>query len=566
MFLNKLLLKDFGKFNNKEIELKPGVNLIYGPNEAGKSTLKDFIVGMFYGIDKSRGLASRYDNYELRKPFDKSGYSGKAYLKDGENTYLVERSFSRHNRKLSAMNIQTGRDLKLDKKSNSLQGVLFDMDKNMYVNTLCIGEHGAQPGKELADDLNNYLANLSTTGSVDIDKIEAVDRLKAKRKEFDLKPYEKQLAEIETKLDGISNIDEELAQVRDKIKDVDQEFAMETAKRKREARKLIETDKGTKYEDDDDLEYSFDALRESATFLDADIHGEEKIKKPLTEQLWFILLTGLFVVGVIATMVYILPFEPAVRQLFVVCTVLLVAITIVEGLYSKGVFSNEEAPPSEEDFKKVLYDLERKTEAYQDVEIDMSFASEYADKKSALKVEENALLEKQNQREELLAKQADITSKKKAVEKELHAITLAINTIMDVSSQIHDDLGYLINDNISDIVSKITDGKYPDVKLDEKLHVKVWDGTNYVPIEYLSAGTVEQVYLAIRLSVARVLCKDKMPLIIDDIFTNYDEHRLINTLDCLKTIDTEQIILLTSNQHIGDMLDDLDMDYNYIEL
>jgi uncharacterized protein YhaN len=57
-----------------------------------------------------------------------------------------------------------------------------------------------------------------------------------------------------------------------------------------------------------------------------------------------------------------------------------------------------------------------------------------------------------------------------------------------------------------------------------------------------------------------------MPLIIDDIFTNYDEQRLVNTLDCLKTIDTEQIILMTSNTHIGDMLDELDMDYNYVEL
>lgn len=566
MFLNKLLLKDFGKFNNKEIELKSGVNLIYGPNEAGKTTIKDFIIGMFYGIDKSRGLASKYDNYELRKPFDKSGYSGKAYLKDGDDTYLVERSFSRHNRKLTAMNIRTGKDVKLEKKCNSLQGVLFDMDKNTYVNTLCIGEHGAEPGKELADELNNYLANLSTTGSVDIDKLEAIDRLKAKRKEYDIRPYESKLSQIEAKLDGIGDIDEELKKVRDEIKDVNQEFAMETAKRKREARKLIETDKGTKYEDDDDLDYKFDELRESATFLDADMHEAPKPPKPLTERMWFILLTGLFVVGVISALVYILPFENAVRQLFIVCTILLVAITIVEGLYSKGVFEGELSTPSEEDFKQVIYELERKTEAYQDVEIDMSFASEYADKKAELRVKENAILDRQKEREALQAEYADYTNKLKAVEKEIHAINLAINTIMDVSAEIHDDLGYLINDNISDIVSKITDGKYPDVKLDEKLHVKVWDGSSYVPIEFLSAGTVEQIYLAVRLSVARVLCKDRMPLIIDDIFTNYDEHRLVNTLDCLKTIETEQIILMTSNPHIGDMLDDLDMDYNYVEL
>ena len=98
------------------------------------------------------------------------------------------------------------------------------------------------------------------------------------------------------------------------------------------------------------------------------------------------------------------------------------------------------------------------------------------------------------------------------------------------------------------------------------LHVLVRENDGFVGIEYLSAGTIEQIYLAVRLSVARFLCRDKMPLIIDDIFTNYDERRLINTLDCLKTIDTEQIVLLTSNPHIGDMLDDLDMDYNYVEL
>ena len=75
MYLNKLLLKDFGKFNNKSIDLKPGLNLIYGENEAGKTTIKEFIIGMLYGIDKSRGLGARLDNYELRKPLDGRGFS-----------------------------------------------------------------------------------------------------------------------------------------------------------------------------------------------------------------------------------------------------------------------------------------------------------------------------------------------------------------------------------------------------------------------------------------------------------------------------------------------------------
>jgi uncharacterized protein YhaN len=306
MFLNKLLLKDFGKFHNKEIELKPGLNLIYGPNESGKSTIKDFIVGMFYGIDKSRGIGARFDNYEHRKPLEYSGYSGKAYLKDGEDTYLLERSFLRNNRKASALNIRTGQDVKLGNKK-SLNGVLFDVDKNTYVNTLCIGEDGAKPGMELADDLGHYLANLSTTGAVDIDKTSAINRLKAKRKEFDTRSYERQISEIDEQIAALETVDDRIADIREAISEVDQEFAMETAKRKREARKLIETDEGVQYEGDDDIEEGFDALRKSATFLDADLHEKEKPPKPLTERLWFIMLTGLFVIGVIAALVYILP-------------------------------------------------------------------------------------------------------------------------------------------------------------------------------------------------------------------------------------------------------------------
>lgn len=566
MYLNKLLLKDFGKFNNKSIDLKPGLNLIYGENEAGKTTVKEFIVGMLYGIDKSRGLGARLDNYELRKPLDGRGFSGKAYINYNGKNHLIERSFLRHNRKLSAMDVQSGRELKL-KNKNSLHGTMFDLDKNTYVNTLCIGEHGAAPGKELANEMSNYLANLSTTGSADINKKDAIERLKAEKKKNDVRPVLEKLDNIAAEIDEHKSVDDELKDIRAKISELDQEFAMETAKRKREARKMVEGDDGeVSYEENYQLSAKLDNLAEKATAateLDEDAEPEEK----LSDKIWFIILTGIFVVGVIATMVHILPFSEGVRQLFIVCTALFVIVTIVEGLYAKGVFQDDITTPSEEEFKRIIKELEKQAETSEDdVEIDMTFAKEYAEKKADLKVIEKNLLDRRAKRQELEEEFNVISKQRDAIEREVHAIDLAINTINEMSAQIHGDLGFLINDNISDIVSKITDGKYEDVRLDENLHVMVRDGDSYVGIEYLSAGTMEQIYLAVRLSVARLLCRDKMPLIIDDIFTNYDEPRLINTLDCLKTIDTEQIILMTSNPHIGDMLDDLDMDYNYVEL
>lgn len=565
MYLNKLLLKDFGKFNNKSIDLKPGLNLIYGENEAGKTTIKEFIIGMLYGIDKSRGLGARLDNYELRKPLDGRGFSGKAYINYKGKNHLVERSFLRHNRKLSAMDVQAGRELKL-KNKNSLHGTMFDLDKNTYVNTLCIGEHGAAPGKELANEMNNYLANLSTTGSVDIDKTAAIERLKAEKKKNDVKPIIEKLDNIAAEIDEFKTVDEDLKDIRAKISELDQEFAMETAKRKREARKMVEGDDGeVSYEENYQLSAKLDNLAEQATAA-TEIEEEEPEEK-LSDKIWFIILTGIFVIGVIAAMVHILPFSEGVRKLFIVCTFLFVIVTIVEGLYAKGVFQDDITTPSEEEFKRIIKELEKQAETSEDdVEIDMTFAKEYAEKKADLKVIEKNHLDRRAKKLELEEEFTVISKQRDAVEREVHAINLAINTINEMSAQIHGDLGFLINDNISDIVSKITDGKYDDVRLDENLHVMVRDGDSYVGIEYLSAGTMEQIYLAVRLSVARLLCRDKMPLIIDDIFTNYDEPRLINTLDCLKTIDTEQIILMTSNPHIGDMLDDLDMDYNYVEL
>ena len=624
MYFNKLLVKNFGKFNNREIELKKGLNLIYGENESGKTTIKEFIVGMLYGIDKSRGLGARLDNYELRKPLDGRGYAGKAYIQYNGRNHLIERSFLRYNKKTTVMDIQSGREVKLRDK-NSLHGTMFDIDKNTYVNTLCIGEHGAAPGKELANKLGNYLGNLSTTGSADIDKTYAIEHLKEERRKYDTRPVQRQLDDISEELSLYEGVEDDIANVRGQIADLEQEFAMEVARRKREARRLIETEKNLKFDEDEEYEQPEEtvdspdktevteeaadspdktevaeetsdnqdnpetaeaaedeektekesvakklgkvfAKKEERVFLDSDLWEDTKVEKPLTERLWFIILTGIFVVAVIAAMVYILPFEKGVRQLFIVCTALFVIVTIVEGLYAKGVFDGDVNTPSEEEFREMIYRLERKTESYEDVEIDMSFAGEYADRKAELRVVEKELLDKKMRKQELTEEFSVLSKKRDSIEREVHAINLAINTINEVSAEIHGDLGYLINDNISDIVSKITNGKYQDVYLDENLHVMVRDNDNFVGIEYLSAGTMEQIYLAVRLSVARLLCRDKMPLIIDDIFANYDEPRLINTLDCLKTIDTEQIILMTSNPHIGDMLDDLDMDYNYVEL
>ncbi len=563
MYINKLLLKEFGKFNNKEIRLKKGLNLIYGPNESGKTTVKEFIVGMLYGIDKTRGMGAKYDNYMLRKPINGGGYSGKAYVTCEKGSYLLERSFLRTNKNADLTEVETGK-AQLLKYPNSYKGMLFDVDKSTYTNTLCIGEHGAAPGHELAEELGNYVVNLATSKNADIDKTEAVKFLKNEKRNFDNKKLAGEIDELNDKMEALGDVEKELADIREERREEIDAYNVEIARLKREARQLLNEKDAAIPDEDEDRERSHVFLDVEA--LEDDIPKKKKSKK-LTDNPFIIMLTGILVVAFITLVTFLFNFQESIRQLFTICTIAFVAVTIIDGLYKKGYFDGGDAVPDEEEFEQMVYELGRATESRTvQIEVDKAFQDAHDAKLELLKFKEHDAMTRRDEYYYLKEKRDAISQKFDALEKEKKAIDLAISKINEISVDIYNDFGGRLNENISDIVDIITDGKYSDVKLDENMHISVYDDDHYMPIEYLSSGTIEQIYLAVRLCIAGLLCRDRMPIIVDDIFTSYDEHRLKNALYALSRIDTDQIIILTSNNSIGDMLDDLSMEYNYIEL
>ena len=54
MKINDLKINSYGKLKNKDITLKNGINVIYGENERGKSTLLNSIVNLLYGTSKNK--------------------------------------------------------------------------------------------------------------------------------------------------------------------------------------------------------------------------------------------------------------------------------------------------------------------------------------------------------------------------------------------------------------------------------------------------------------------------------------------------------------------------------
>ena len=70
MVIRRLKIKNFGKIRDKDMELSPGINVLYGENESGKTTTHTFIRSMFYGVRRLRGKAALNDTYTKYEPWD----------------------------------------------------------------------------------------------------------------------------------------------------------------------------------------------------------------------------------------------------------------------------------------------------------------------------------------------------------------------------------------------------------------------------------------------------------------------------------------------------------------
>ena len=104
--IKEVKINGFGKLKDKEINLEDGINVIYGKNEAGKSTLLKFITSMFYGLSKNKngGTIPEVEKYE---PWKAEEFSGKiSYELGNEENYEVYRDFKKKNPKIFNKNLE----------------------------------------------------------------------------------------------------------------------------------------------------------------------------------------------------------------------------------------------------------------------------------------------------------------------------------------------------------------------------------------------------------------------------------------------------------------------------
>ena len=154
----------------------------------------------------------------------------------------------------------------------------------------------------------------------------------------------------------------------------------------------------------------------------------------------------------------------------------------------------------------------------------------------------------------------------------LKKLEKSMNLAKEVLNQVYEEMKNTVTpkftQELSKTISEITNGKYTNVRFNDNigLIVEVENG-NYVPLSQLSIGTIDQLYLSLRLAMVEDLSEEKMPIILDEAFAYYDTERLQNILEYInKRFSNHQIILFTCTNREKENLEKLKIPFNLITM
>lgn len=148
---------------------------------------------------------------------------------------------------------------------------------------------------------------------------------------------------------------------------------------------------------------------------------------------------------------------------------------------------------------------------------------------------------------------------------------IAAEKITKITDSIKGDFMPLLKKSISDNFSYLTGGKYHSVDIDEDMNITVMTEEEHdrkIELENLSGGTLDQLYLSLRIALSNILSGNKnIPLILDDSFVQYDSKRLRKSLEMLsRESERRQVILFTCQEREAELSKGMNIKYNYIKL
>lgn len=611
MRLLELHIDGFGKFHDRTISFNDGINIIYGKNEAGKSTLHTFIRGMLFGIERGRGRAAKNDLYTKYEPWENSGtYEGWLRLEKDGTIYRIERRFRKENKSLKIINETKG--LEEEATPAFVSSLLDGLTETMYNNTISIGQLKSATEDGMVTELKNYIANMNTTGNISLNITKATAFLRNQKRSLEAGLIPEASREFTSLLAEIRNVEAEIAgpeyenqlaayqnmrtQVKGLIdntqtqkKDLDEKLA--------NGKKVLSDNGFTDRASVDAMSSDAERLYSEYNTLNGECNKKSrKVLSGLTAVLgvaglgaaatlgYFNLTAYLPVCGAAATAaviffiisLFILQKDKEYHRLFDNTSSELGALlarhlgdsAVSEDAMNAfrarmGEFSKlcDMVTQSEAEIRKFLEDLSN-------LQTKQAGCSEMIEKQQRTQWELEKKLEHLSNCKNKAKALKRTLAENDRIHDEIVAIDLAQETMADLSSSIRDSFGLYLNKEASQYITGITGGIYDSMSIDENLNVFLNTKTKLVPLENVSSGTMDQVYLALRLASAKLLqgSGSGFPLIFDDSFTQYDDERLKTALEWLASAYGGQIIIFTCHRREAQMLRARQAEFQLIEM
>ncbi len=225
MIIKKIEIDGFGKFTDDAFSFDSGINIIYGHNEEGKTTLMSFIKMMFYSscsktekaTDLFKSLRKKY------RPWNNSPMSGAIEFEAGGLTYRLQKEFlkSEASDKTTIFCITTGENIQI-KNKNDAGEYFFGMNLEEFERSIFIGQNGGFTADNAGNSLAMRISNLSVSGDENISQSLILKRLSDAAEELVSKSRKKgMLIDAEKKLAELQSEKQKLLQLEENQKDTE---------------------------------------------------------------------------------------------------------------------------------------------------------------------------------------------------------------------------------------------------------------------------------------------------------------------------------------------------------
>ena len=658
MKINKLKINSYGKLKEKEINFQDGINLIYGQNEAGKSTLIKFITNSFYGVSKNK-KGKEVSDFDKYKPWSGEEFSGKLeYELDNKEKYEIYRDFSKKNPKIFNENMEDiSKEFNIDKnKGNEFFYEQTKIDEDLFLSTLAINQSEVKLENQAQNFLIQKIANLAQTGDDSISFKRVIDRIN--RRQLDEigteRSREKPINIVARNLQELTNEKENLEKYKnfkyefeDKENDLNDEILNlenennflreiklqnENEKIENEKIKIKENIEKENLEKINLLNNKINELKiNNKNILEKYLEKNSKNKnnKINKNKIKNKLIKKLNIIFILLIIINILQFIIIKNNIFKYIFLLTVPAFLIFYIFlinkEKNKIKNKEKIEKNnlneinlqlinlENEKKLIENNQKNNneelnKIKNNFNLKNNLEKEKIKNKYLNKIQKNKidnflnLNNLENINFEIEKIQNDINNKKlklhtldldkKNIEPQLDNLakieeelvnnnekmsTLQnLNTSMNLAKEVlnnayekmKNSVTPKFTQNLSHNISSITEGKYNKVMFNEEegLIVELENG-DCIPVNRFSIGTIDQLYLSLRLSMIDELSEESVPVLLDEVFAFYDDDRLKNILEYLNTkFKNRQIIIFTCTNREKNILENKNINYNYMEI